>query len=127
MPQIQGGVNNYPWSALRKSRSFLGPWSQGNPGSVAQRRRTEPEVRGQKSETPALEQGKRERGRASPDPKTFFYGPTVALGDIISFDSFFPDPIDCSVCSGLKADIYYGYLLPDGRIKYNVYELKIRQ
>jgi len=28
------------WSDLRKSRSFLGLWSGGNPGSGAKRRRT---------------------------------------------------------------------------------------
>ena len=56
-----------------------------------------------------------------------FNGPTVTLGNIISFDSFFSGPIDCSTCSGLTADIYYGYSLPGGDIKYNAYELKISQ
>jgi hypothetical protein len=35
-----------PWSDLRKSRSFLGIWGWGNPGSGAKRRRT---GRGQES------------------------------------------------------------------------------
>jgi hypothetical protein len=46
------------WSDLRKSRSFLGLWVGGNPGSGAKRRRT---GRGQESPaTQALENKGRE-------------------------------------------------------------------
>ena len=53
-------------------------------------------------------------------------GPMVTLGSTVKFDSFFPDPIDCSDYPGLIADIYYGYSLLNGDVKYNAYELKIR-
>jgi hypothetical protein len=48
-----------PWSDLRKSRSFLGLWGGGNPGSGAKRRRT-----GRGQESPATKALRKQGTRA---------------------------------------------------------------
>jgi len=50
---------------------------------------------------------------------------TVA-GEVLDFASWQPPAIDLSANDGLEADIYFGYLLGDGTIRYNSYRLQVR-
>lgn len=54
-------------------------------------------------------------------------GPMTNLNKTVCFDSFFSQPIDLSNLNGLIADIYYGYMLSNGKIKYSVYRLIVKK
>ena len=54
-------------------------------------------------------------------------GPAVVLEHEEVFSQVFPDPIDLSAQSGQVFDLYYGYCLADGSVKYNAYEILLRQ
>ena len=54
-----------------------------------------------------------------------FSGPRVVLDDEADFAPVFPDVLDFSRQSNLIFDVYYGYVLADGTIRYNAYEVLV--
>jgi len=51
---------------------------------------------------------------------------TVTLSDTLDFAQLLPQALDLSDYDGLVIDIYYCYILNDGTIKYNDYEVRLR-
>jgi len=54
-----------------------------------------------------------------------FSGPRVVLDDEADFAPVFPDVLDFSRQSNLIFYVYYGYVLADGTIRYNAYEVLV--
>lgn len=52
-----------------------------------------------------------------------FPGPSVTLGNEVSFEPVFPRSIDLSNQKNFVFDVYCGYVLADGTIRYNAYEV----
>ena len=50
----------------------------------------------------------------------------AALGSTIGFEELLPDAIDLRGHEGLVIDVYYGYVLVDGTIRYNAYEVQVQ-
>ena len=50
----------------------------------------------------------------------------AVLGGTIGFEELLPDAIDLSGHEGLVINVYYGYVLVDGTIRYNAYEVRVQ-